>query len=298
MAGESDDTVEIANLTRFADTFFVPKNSPLTLRFGGATHVGNVRKRNEDQFAIVHRRRSSEMLRTSLPANAWSFSDDDAWCLMVADGVGGAARGDVASTLALQTIFELSARATNWIMKFSDLDALEVRERVQAYVEGIQKAFRRHTELHPRTHGMGTTLTTAVVLPPHVVLVQIGDSRAYLLRDGNLGQVTRDQTLAQELLDAGAEPKTAMSFRHLLTNSLGGDHDHISAEVSHCELQAGDRMLLCSDGLSDFVDSQSLIDAMSIPDPQAACDDLIQCALATGGKDNITVVLCDARDAE
>jgi len=292
MNGRRDDTVEYSEKKRFADSFFAPESPSLALRFGGSTHVGLVRKRNEDQFAIVHRRRCSEMLQTSLPDDAWSFHNDSAYCLFVADGVGGAARGDVASSLALQTVFELSTRATNWLMKFTDLDAQEVHERVEAYLDGIQQAFQEHVALHPRAEGMGTTLTTAVIMPPHMILVHLGDSRAYLLRQGRLFQMTRDDTLAQDLIESGADPKTVRSFRHLLTNSLSADGSGVTSEVLHSELEIGDRILLCSDGLSDCVARDRLAEILTGSDPQASCDQLIEAALATGGRDNITAVIC------
>lgn len=298
MTDRNDDTIDFTEADRFADSFFAHPAPPFAPVFGAGTHVGNVRTRNEDQFAVIRKHRTSEMLLTSLPANAWSLGNDDAWCVMVADGVGGAARGDVASSLALQTVLELSARANNWIMKFTDLDAQHVHSRVQAYVQGIQEAFRRHTESHPKTRGMGTTLTTAVIMPPHAIFVQIGDSRAYLLRGDKLSQVTRDHTLAQDLIDAGADPATARSFRHLLTNSLGSDCGNTTFDVFHSELQPEDRILLCSDGLSDYVPAGSIAEIMSGPDPQVACDDMLQQALRAGGRDNITAVLCRLQGQE
>jgi protein phosphatase len=227
-----------------------------------------------------------------------AFPVDEAYFLVVADGIGGAAFGDVASKLALKTILELSSRATSWVMKFTDLDAQDLRQRIDAYIEQIQERFRECNHVDPRLRGMGTTLTCACVLPAHAVFVQIGDSRAYLHRGGELSQLTRDQTLAQDLVDKGAVPTDVKKFGHMLTNSLGGDNGPVEAEVIHLDLLAGDRIMLCSDGLSDMVDDTEIADILKMDELQPACDRLVQSALDHGGKDNITVVLCDLKNPQ
>jgi protein phosphatase len=195
-------------------------------------------------------------------------------------------------------MLELAGRATSWVMKFTDLDAQDVHHRVDAYVEQIQNKFRECTHDDPRLRGMGTTLTCAYLLPPHVVFAHIGDSRAYLHRSGQLKQITRDQTLAQEMVDAGAAPEDVRRFGHLLTSSLGGDTDQAAPEVIHVELQAGDRLMLCTDGLTGMVDDTTIAEILQTDEIQPACDQLVQVALERGGKDNITVVLCDLLSTE
>lgn len=297
MAKTDEDTVEFAIPRRFSDHFFAPDQPRMSVRLAAATHPGIVRSRNEDHHAVIRRVRSSEMLLTNLPKDTWAFPEDEAYCLFVADGIGGARSGDVASRLVLQTVLELSSRATSWFMKFTDLDAQDVRQRVDAYVEQIQETFRRYGQADPSLRGMGTTLTAAILLPPHAVFVHIGDSRAYVYRNGQLNQVTRDQTLAQEMIDSGAEPEDVRRFGNLLTNSLGGDTEHAAAEVIHVELQVGDRLLLCTDGLSDMANDASIAAVFVDTAPQPACDQLVQLALEGGGKDNITVVVCDLLDS-
>ena len=104
-------------------------------------------------------------------------------------------------------------------------------------------------------------------------------------------QITRDQTLAQDMVEMGAAPEDVKRFGNLLTNSLGGEKDHVRAEVVHAELQAGDRLLLCTDGLNKMVDDQAIAEILETGELQRACDQLVQSALERGGKDNITVVL-------
>jgi protein phosphatase len=222
-----------------------------------------------------------------------TFPSDEAYCLVVADGIGGAAFGDFASQLALNTILEVAGRATSWVIKFTDLKAQDWSERVEAYVEQIQSKFRECSEADPRLRGMGSTLTSAYLMPPHVVIAHIGDSRAYLYRGGQLNQITRDQTIAQDMVDAGAALEDVKRFGNLLTSSLSGDTDHVQAEVIHVELQTEDRLLLCTDGLSDMVDDTTIANVLETRELQPACDQLVQLALEQGGRDNITVVLCD-----
>jgi protein phosphatase len=293
MNDPKEDTIDWVVPKKFADHFFAPDGPKFEVGLAAATHPGKVRPRNEDHYAVFRRTRGCEILSTNLKLDTLTFVDDHAYCMVVADGMGGAAFGDFASQLALSTMLELARRATSWVMKFTDLDAQEVRDRVSAYVDQIQKTLRDCSRADPRLRGMGTTLTCAYLLPPHVVFLHVGDSRAYLHRGGQLKQITRDQTLAQDMVDMGAAPEDVKRFGNLLTNSFGGEKDHVRAEVIHAELQAKDRLLLCTDGLNKMVDDQAIAEILETGEVQRACDQLVQAALERGGKDNITVVLCD-----
>ncbi len=287
---EKTDTYKPAGFSR---DFFAADEPSLNVEMVAATHPGKVRERNEDHYAVIRRTRSCEMLLTNLPADDVAFVDDRAYGILVADGVGGAKFGDFASQLVLETIFQSASLATNWLMKFKSLDAQEVQQRIDAYVSRIREAFREHTEVDPEKRVMGTTLTAAYLLPPHAIIAHIGDSRAYLARGGILTQITRDHTLAQAFIDAGANQEDVYKCRHILINSLDGIREEVVAEIMHVELVAGDRLLLCTDGLSDLVDAAQIASILSSNDLQTACNKLIESALDEGGKDNITVVLCD-----
>ena len=295
MANSNDDTAEFVIETRRPDEFFAPDHPPLDVRLGAATHPGNVRPHNEDHYAVFRRTRSCEMLLTNLSQGPSDFIPDHSYGLMVADGMGGQSFGEVASKLALQTVFELFNHATSWVMKSTDLSGPEFRRRVDAYVKQIRQTFRELGQAEPYMSRMGTTLTAAFLLPPHIVFVNIGDSRAYLFRNGKLDQVTRDQTVAQQMIDSGSAPSEVKRFRHILTNSLGGHGhpNHEGAEVLHGDLRPGDRLLLCSDGLNDMADDPAIAAVMSNSDPQTTCDLLVELALERGGRDNVTVIVCD-----
>jgi serine/threonine protein phosphatase PrpC len=298
MAVFDEDTVESKSRIAFAERLFASSEPQLELRIAAATHVGKVRLHNEDHYAVIRNTRSRKVLLTNLPNDGLSFPEDESYGMVVADGIGGAASGDVASQLALQTMFELAGRATSWVMKITDLEAQQIHQRVEAYVNEIQRTLRFYTETDPKLAGMGTTWTSAHVLGPHAIVVHIGDSRAYLYRDAALRLITRDQTLGQEMVEAGMPEDNARRFGHLLTNSLGGNKEAVPADIYHVELQPGDRLLLCTDGLSDMVAASSVAEVMRCQsEPQAACNEMIERALDGGGRDNITVILCDVTAA-
>ncbi|MFZ5831164.1 MAG: PP2C family protein-serine/threonine phosphatase [Planctomycetota bacterium] len=289
-----DDTAEFEKAIAYADQFFAPLEQPFELRVGAATDMGKVRERNEDHYAVIRSKRSREILLSNLPEDLLRFAEDETYGLVVADGIGGSAGGSVASQLALQTMFDLAGRATSWVMKLTDLQAQQIYQRVEAYVTEVQKALRESSERNPALEGMGTTWTSMHVLGRHAVVVHVGDSRAYLYRTGKLWLITHDQTLGQEMVDAGVPEEEARRFRNILTDHLGTDKRAVAAQIYHLELQHGDRLLLCTDGLSDKVSAESIAETLgSVPEPQMACARLIERALAAGGSDNVTVVVCD-----
>ena len=204
---------------------------------------------------------------------------------VVADGVGGHAAGEVASRTVVGVLASLEKA---WVDEPLD-DAL-----VRAVAEGNDRiAFL--TECRPETAGMGTTLT-AVALHGDYVVVNIGDSRTYLLRDGDLRRLTRDDSYLQELLDAGlVSPEAARAHprRNVVTSALDGAPGRIPA-IAHVPARAGDRLLLCSDGLSDALEEARIAALLAEPDAARAADALVRAALDAGARDNVTVVVADA----
>jgi len=294
---DQEDTAVFITGGRFSEEFFERWPHRLTFEFGAATHAGKVRPNNEDHFAVVRRRRTNELLLTNLDPQRVVLTDDSAFALVVADGMGGARFGEFASRLALQRMFELTQQATSWVMKYTGQEVLQIRERVDAYVQEMQATLSDYVAAHPATAGMGTTWTSAHLLPPHALIVQIGDSRAYLLHDGELRQVTHDETMAQAFIDSGMDPDTVKKFRHVLLNSLGGSNDDVTAQIHHLQLEPGDRLLLCTDGLTEMVADQDIAKVLEQNSaPQDACDQLIALALDKGGKDNVTVILAAAAE--
>ena len=169
-----------------------------------------------------------------LPA---SYPDEYAYALVVADGVGGEAFGEFASQLALETALELAGNATSWVMRLTDPDAEQMRARIDAYAEQIQATLRSYIEAYPHLQGMATTWTSAYVVSQRAIVSHVGDSRRYLFRQRRLKQITRDDTLAQQLTDAGSPAESVQRFRHVLTSSFGGSADDVHVKIYPCELQ-------------------------------------------------------------
>ncbi|SNS57392.1 protein phosphatase [Geodermatophilus pulveris] len=204
--------------------------------------------------------------------------------LAVADGMGGHAAGDVASKVVIAALEHLDDDAPSGDM----LQAL--REAVFDGSEHLREVIRDS----PQLEGMGTTLTAVLFAGGRLALCHVGDSRAYLLRDGVLQQITHDDTFVQTLIDDGRiTPEEANHHpqRSLLLRALNGQD--VDPDLSMREARAGDRYLLCSDGLSGVVSEETLAEALQDPDPHATADRLVELALRSGGPDNITVIVAD-----
>ncbi len=294
MQANTQDTAEFKSDQGFAAEFFVPPASPLKVEFGAKSDVGLVRENNEDHFAVFRRVRTQEALLTSLGEEQPPGFAEEAYCFVVADGIGGAAAGEMASRVAIQTAFELTDQASSWVMRLRSLAAQQIQERIDAYVGEMHRTLRTMGEADPELAGMGTTWTSIYVVGWNALVVQIGDSRGYLCRKGRLSQITRDQTLAQVLIDSGVPAEKTLGVQHILTNSLGGKSNVAVPTVGHVHLHDGDRLLLCSDGLTDHVSPDEIAEMLNASaGPQAACNALVQRALDHGGSDNVTVVVAD-----
>jgi serine/threonine protein phosphatase PrpC len=293
MRDPEPETAELLRQVPFAEAFFASGAPSIVVEFGGATHRGNVRPNNEDQFAVFRRKRSTEVVLSSI--DGLTLPEDVAYGFVVTDGVGGARSGEVASRLAIEMMLELSGQATSWVMKLANPNAQQIQERAEAYVQRIQESMLQFSRSQASLAGMGTTWTSAHLLPPHAVVVHLGDSRAYLFREGQLHQVTRDETMAQAYINAGADPRSVGKYRRVLLNSLGNDRDKVVAQIHCIDFGPGDRLLLCTDGLYEMVSSQEILRALQQEGtPQEICDALVRQALIAGGADNVTVVLAVA----
>ena len=293
-----NETVNFEETAPLDSRFSAPEPFPLDIEFGACTHLGNVRRNNEDHFAVIRRKRSRKVLLTNMPPDDLSLHDDVSHLMIVADGMGGAAFGELASRLALKTADELVGNAGHWITRLRDMESRETEDRIQTYAKVIHQTLLEYGHLDPRLTGMGTTLTCAHVLGADVIIAHAGDSRAYHFHDGQVRQVTRDQTLAQDLIDAGMPREQTTRFRHILTNCFGGDARDVDTDVYQFQVQEGDALLLCTDGLSDLIGEEELAQVLaSSTTAQEACEQLLRIALDRGGKDNITVVLGRFRTA-
>jgi PPM family protein phosphatase len=264
--------------------------------FGALSHVGKVRKNNEDHFLIARLGRAMEPVLSNLPPSVLpSQVEEHGYGLLVADGMGGAAAGEVASRMAVRLLLDLVLEAGKWGRRIDKQEARELVRRVEKYFGEIHSALISEAEANPDLAGMGTTLTVAYSFCAELVIAHVGDSRAYLFRRGELHQLTRDHTLAQALVDKGQLTRQEAArhhFRHILTNALGGKSGPAVADIQLCRLENQDRLLLCSDGLTDMVDDATISRVLaSAPDARSGCSSLVELALEAGGKDNVTMVL-------
>src|SRR5436190_22656661 len=254
----------------------------------GKTDLGRTRDHNEDRFLVADLSRKAASLQ---PEVRQHDIGPRGTLLVVADGMGGAAAGELASQMATDTIYAHLAKTWN-----AEDDATPQRfaYRLKEAVEVANASIHGLAKAHPEVRGMGTTTTAAGVLGDHLYLTQVGDSRAYLIRGGEAHQLTKDQSLMQRLVEAGelTEEEAAHSERrNIILQALGPDAK-VKVDLTHQELRRGDVLVLCSDGLSGQVKREEIAEiAGNATDLQAACERLIGLANERGGPDNITVIV-------
>jgi serine/threonine protein phosphatase PrpC len=261
----------------------------------GLTHPGRVRTDNQDHFLVCSLRKQMVVQHTSLTEadQLLAGSERVALLMMVADGVGGGNKGEVASRSALEAVSRYVSRSMHCYYASGSAGDQEFSEALQEGASRSHAELVRRGEEEPEFRGMATTLTLYLGHWPHAHLLQVGDSRCYLLRGDELTQITRDQTMAQELIDLGVmTPADASGSRlqHTLSSSIGGRQT--APAVTQFELTWDTVVLLCSDGLTRHVSDDLIRDRLrSMTSAKQVCEDLVQDALEGGGSDNITVVV-------
>ena len=270
--------------------------SPVRVDVSGLTHLGRIRTNNEDHFLVTRATRGLETIQTSLPAGDLPERAGEVnYVMVVADGMGGHAAGEVASRLAISALVGLALQIPDWIFWVDSEHALEMERRTRRAVQQVGSMLVDRGRQDAALRGMGSTLTVARSCGRDLLIVHVGDSRAYLLRAGRLERLTKDHTYAQMLVDAGqlsADDVALSGVRHILTNALGGSDKQVDVDVDFLRLEDGDRLLLCSDGLTDGVDDETIAAALGGALPSSEiCDQLLKRALDGGGRDNITLIV-------
>jgi protein phosphatase len=272
-----------------------PFATPIRVDAAGLSHPGKVRKNNEDHFLVARVGRSLETLITSLPdGDVPTRFDDSGYVMMVADGMGGAAAGEVASRCAIRTFVNIVLDVPDWLLRPGKPQTKELMERATSYYRRIDQTLAEQAESDPQLSGMGTTMTVAYAVGKNLFLAHAGDSRAYLYRHGEVRQLTRDHTHVQTMVEAGVltrEEAATHRLRNVLTNVLGGQDRSVDVEMHRLALADRDRILLCSDGLTEVVHDAEIggvLERMS--SPEVACRALIELALERGAPDNVTVL--------
>ncbi len=257
---------------------------PIEVSVFGNTNSGRVRPDNQDRFLVADLTRQVPTLTPDVQDHVVGRRGS---LFLVADGMGGAAAGALASEMAVESIYShlLETRASS---------SRGFLAQLRSAVEAANAAVHHYASERPEYAGMGTTATVAGILKDEVIVAQIGDSRAYLVRHGLATQVTRDQSLTQQLVDAGKlspEDAETSNQRNVILQALGPSPE-VDVRLTRTKIGAGDILVICSDGLSGPVEPQVIADVVTgTRDPAVACDELIASANARGGRDNITVIV-------
>jgi protein phosphatase len=265
-----------------------PQDSELDIF--GVTNVGKLRRQNQDHFLIASLRKHLAIHHTSIPLESLRPDATDRLAFLAM--VGGNAGGEEASRFALDAI---TAYITRSMHCYYTADTQDDTEFVQVLQEGAQRVhakLRQHGTAADRA-GMATTLTVFLGVWPRAYILQVGDSRYYALRNGNLHQVSRDQTVAEDLVEAGvikrSDPGHAR-WSHVLSSAIGGPE--ASPVVTAIDVEWDDVHLLCSDGLTKHVSDEQIAERLrTMTSAHQACHALLQDALDGGGTDNITIII-------
>jgi serine/threonine protein phosphatase PrpC len=276
-----------------------PETSPLPLLpvvdIGALTHAGKVRPNNEDNFHVVHFGRYLRTVLSSLPAGQISEElDRPGYGYVVADGMGGHAAGEIASRTAIALLIELGLRTPDWILGREDALLARIMDRTAERFRTVHETVRARAEDRAALRGMGTTLSVALSIIDELIVAHVGDSPVCLYREGRLHRLTRDHTVAQEL--AAIDADYAARFRNILTRAIGSNTIKGEPDIARYRLCDGDRLLLCTDGLTDMIDDERIAHELAAGTTSAdACRALVDLALDRGGRDNVTVIVATYR---
>ncbi len=276
----------------------------LTVKTFGITDTGTVRKTNEDQFLIAELTKAMRVWQTSLPEPKLQVGEERAHLFLVADGMGGHQAGERASALVVVAMEQFTLNTFKWFFSSNSTDAHRVLAQFQSALSRADASMIEEAAEHPELSGMGTTVTMALHLDRQLCVVHVGDSRAYLYRGGELHQLTQDHTLMADMVRSGAlrpDQVAGHHLRHVITNVVGGTELGVTVEARAFEVQAGDLLLLCSDGLTEMVTNEAIAATLAAePAPEVAAKKLVGQAKDGGGRDNITVLIVrfDAADLE
>jgi protein phosphatase len=273
-----------------------PRRRRVRIEFGAQTHPGRVRGNNEDQFLVAKLAKSMQVCKSSLPDDGTShLSEEEGYLMVVADGMGGAAAGERASALAIESVEAFVLNTLKWFLHLGGEEEHVLFAELRRGLELADRTVLDRAWDDARLHGMGTTLTMAYSVATDLFIVHAGDSRAYLFHDGGLQQLTRDHTVVDELISAGVitpEDAKRHQLRSVVTNVVGGPRAGVHAEIHKVSLADGDRLLLCSDGLTEPVADATIAEVLErSPSPEDACARLVDLALERGGPDNVTAIV-------
>ena len=264
----------------------------------GATDVGRTRENNQDQFLVAQLRKSMLVTATSLPVEdpCHLYGNGEGRLMLLADGMGGHAAGEKASSLAINYLTDRLLNRVRWFFALDEVAEHEFLESLKSMLRETHDRIQEEGRLISNLKGMGTTLTMAYLVWPKLYVLHAGDSRCYLIRNEVVQRLTTDHTLARRMIESGgmkAEDEAGSRWSNVLWNVLGGKSEaDLVAEVRSVTLQEGDEIMLCSDGLHRHVDDKKIIEVLrNHSTSKAACEAFIKIANDSGGDDNVTVIV-------
>ena len=268
----------------------------VVVRFGALSDPGRVRDRNEDQYLVAKLAKSMRVLAAGLPDEGRThFADEEGYLFLVADGLGGEAAGELASAEAVRTVEDFMLNTVKWFLHLGSHEEHAALTDLKRALERADRVLIERARAESHLAGMSTTMTLVYSVGTDLFVVHAGDSRAYLLRRGELTRLTTDHTLVQVLVDSGAiTPEDARSHprRNVVLNALGGPREGVETELLKLQIEDGDAILLCSDGLTEVVPDPAIAHRLiTRDDPASAARALVDDALEAGGPDNVTVVV-------
>jgi PPM family protein phosphatase len=261
----------------------------------GTTNVGLIRADNQDAFLIANLE-TGDIATTSAPSVISVHTAP--FIMIVADGVGGAASGALASSIATETVL---GELHRWWRKVPKRNPESIEAALKRGIDAANREIFQTATTSPEHHGMGTTATLTLVIEGEAFIAQVGDSRAYLIRKGTAKQLTKDQSFVQRLIDAGrmtAKEAAQSEHRNIILQALGPE-EKVVTDFYRVKLENDDTMVLCSDGLSNQVSNEDIARiTRGSTKPQDICNALIEEALHTGAPDNVTVVTARLRTVD
>ena len=282
---------------------FKPAAALVSAEFGARSHRGRAHEENDDHYLVVRLARRQETLLTSLASGDLPNAFDEyAYAAVVADGIGRAGAGSVAARLAISTLAHLALRLGQWNMRIDPRTAAEVIEHSEWLYRRTNETVLRRADADTELAGMATTLTGMYSAGTDLFVAHVGHSRCYLFRQGALVQLTRDQTLRDRLSTSPHPTSVGQAIedvQHILTDVVGADAKGLGVIVEHFRLVDDDTLLLCTNGLTDAVDDDTISEVLASRRTQVEqCDLLMDLALENGSQDNATAVLVNYHVSE
>jgi protein phosphatase len=289
------DAVRRRALSPLLDDHSLPALTSSSVEIASQSDCGRERTINEDHFLVLHLSRSQLVMATSLArADVPSRFEEDAYCFAVADGLGTGGTGAVASRVAMSALAYMAIAFGRWNVRVDPQVAEEIMERAEFFYDRVHRAVLDRARVEPMLSQIATTLTAAYSAGQDLFVANVGNSRAYLFREGQLTQLTRDQTIAERMTERprpAPVERATHDLQHILTDTIGG-RDFPLVEVEHFRLLNGDIVIVCTDGLTDVVPNDVIADVLALRrNSREQCHALIERALARGGRDNMTVIV-------